>query len=345
MGNMTLTAPVARPDESALVTFCQRLIQTPSVTGSEGTVAELGPRDDAGARLPPGLDRPLRQRGGRDPGRVPRPVGAVRRPHRHGGGGRRPRPGPSRRSGGVIKGGRIYGRGASDMKCALAAMVYGLAPLAARAAGLRGSVFVSGTGLRGDLRGSGPWGRVVEELKPDFVVIGEASALALKRGPAGPGRGGGDRHRQGRPLLQPGRGPERRLPDDGPGAADAAGAPCPRTPFLGHSLLELTDLISTPYPGASGGAAPVPGHLRPAHPARRVRGRRAGAAAPVRARLPGGGPAVRGGWSGSPRPASAATPATWCPAGGSSPPGCWPRTIRWWPRPWPGCAGPAWTRR
>ena len=248
MTSTTLAAPVAQPDETALVAFCQRLIQTPSVTGGEGAVAELVRE----TMLALGFHRAWIDRSGSV-------VGEIR-------GGS---PGPSvlfdghidtvdvadgpawtqPPFGGVIKDGRIYGRGASDMKCALAAMIYGLAPLAVRSAGLHGSVFVTGTVCEETFEGQA-LGRVVEELKPDFVVIGEASALALKRGQRG---------RAEVEVTVTGKAAHSSNPAVGRNAVylmmDLVGrmlrAPLPEDPFLGRGLLELTDIISTPYPGAS----------------------------------------------------------------------------------------------
>lgn len=246
--DMTLTAPVARPDDAALVAFCQRLVQTPSVTGNEGAVAELVRE----TMLALGFHRAWIDRSGSVVGEI---RGAA--------------PGPSvlfdghldtvevadlhawtqPPFGGVVKDGRIYGRGSCDMKCALAAMVHGLAPLAAMAAGLRGSVFVSGTVCEETFEGQA-LGRVVEELRPDAVVIGEASALALKRGQRG---------RAEVEVTVTGKAAHSSNPSVGRNAVylmmELVGrmlkAPLPEDPFLGRGLLELTDIISAPYPGAS----------------------------------------------------------------------------------------------
>jgi putative selenium metabolism hydrolase len=244
----TLAAPVARPDESALVAFCQRLIQTPSSTGSEGPVADLVRE----TMLELGFHRAWIDRSGSVVGEI-----------------RGTRSGPSvlfdghidtvevadgpdwsrPPFGGVIQDGRIYGRGADDMKCALAAMVFGLAPLAVLPDRLRGSIFVSGTVCEETFEGQA-LGRVVEEIQPDYVVIGEASALDLKRGQRG---------RAEVEVTVTGKAAHSSNPSVGRNAVYLAmelvqrmrRAPLPSDPFLGHGLMELTDIISTPYPGAS----------------------------------------------------------------------------------------------
>jgi putative selenium metabolism hydrolase len=151
--------------------------------------------------------------------------------------------------GGVVQDGRIYGRGADDMKCALAAMVFGLAPLAVQPDRLRGSIFVSGTVCEETFEGQA-LGRVVEVVRPDYVVIGEASALDLKRGQRG---------RAEVEVTVTGKAAHSSNPSVGRNAVYLAmdlvqrmrRAPLPTDPFLGCGLLELTDIISTPYPGAS----------------------------------------------------------------------------------------------
>ena len=84
---------------------------------------------------------------------------------------------------GEVADGRIWGRGSSDMKGALAAMVYAAAGL--ERASLAGSVIVSASVGEESIEGAA-LRTVMERHAPDFVVIGEASGLNLVR--AGRGR-------------------------------------------------------------------------------------------------------------------------------------------------------------
>lgn len=150
---------------------------------------------------------------------------------------------------GVVQGGRVFGRGASDMKCALAAMIYGLAPLVKQRETLAGAVYVSGTVCEETFEGMG-LAKVVEVIKPDFVIIGEASALNLKRGQRG---------RAEIEMTTTGKAAHSSNPGVGKNAVymmmELLGRirrlPTPEDEFLGEGIMELTDIVSSPYPGAS----------------------------------------------------------------------------------------------
>ena len=88
--------------------------------------------------------------------------------------------------GGEIEDGILYGRGASDMKAALAAMVYAVKMLADEGAALGGNVVVAfvcqeepceGVSIRHLLENEG--------VKPDMVVLGEPTSLGLYLGQRG----------------------------------------------------------------------------------------------------------------------------------------------------------------
>ncbi|MBP2637019.1 MAG: peptidase [Firmicutes bacterium] len=151
--------------------------------------------------------------------------------------------------GGIVRDGYIFGRGASDMKCALASMVYGLAPLVKAKHLLRGSVFVSGTVCEETFEGLA-LSRVVSAVKPDYVIIGEASNLSLKRGQRG---------RAEVALTTLGKAAHSSNPGIGKNAVYMMMGltecvlknETPTDEFLGQGILELTDIISSPYPGAS----------------------------------------------------------------------------------------------
>ncbi len=235
-------------DETGLLDFSRQLIRTPGYTGREQDVAGI----IAGKMRSLGFDRVLLDSVGNVIGEI-----------------RGERPGPrllfdghmdtvavSARDqwtvdpfAGVIKNGKIYGRGASDMKCALAAMLYGLAPLIQQKNGMYGSVFISGTVCEETLEGIA-LEKVIEAVDPHYVVIGEASELSLKRGQRG---------RAEIEAVTTGKAAHSSNPKAGRNAVydmlklveQALRQPVPADSFLGRGILELTGIISRPYPGAS----------------------------------------------------------------------------------------------
>lgn len=172
---------VLEQDSKSLVRFAQELVQTPSMPGEEGAVAELLLRhmEDLG------FDNVWRDEAGNVIGRV-------------GGGG-----GPSLMLnghmdhvdageaalwphppfGGHVHQGQLWGRGSVDMKGALAAMVYAAA-LAKKLGGiLPGDVYVSGA-VQEEVGGLGSR-YLAQTLPVDRVVVGEASGNGLRRGHRG----------------------------------------------------------------------------------------------------------------------------------------------------------------
>ena len=152
--------------------------------------------------------------------------------------------------GGEIADGKLFGRGASDMKGALAAMTIAAAEYAERTQrGFAGSVSVSAVVCEELFEGLGARA-VGERLTPDYVVIGEASEMNLKIGQRG--RAEVVVETAGIPAhsANPQRGVNavtamRKLLD----AID--GIEPPHSATLGDGILVLTDLISRPYPGSS----------------------------------------------------------------------------------------------
>jgi len=158
--------------------------------------------------------------------------------------------------GGRLADGRIYGRGASDMKGALAAMICAVAAVAQSGARPAGDLYVSGTVQEENFEGIA-LAAVLEKVRPDVVVIGEATELRLNIGQRG--RGEIAVHTFGRsahssnpqiginaitkmsPLI-------KSIGELNPVAHEV----------LGQGISVITDIISTPYPGSS----VVPNHCR-----------------------------------------------------------------------------------
>ncbi|WP_338824625.1 Succinyl-diaminopimelate desuccinylase [Moorella humiferrea] len=152
--------------------------------------------------------------------------------------------------GGEVHDGRLYGRGASDMKGALAAMIAAAGYFAAdRERDFAGTLAVAGTVHEECFEGVAAK-EVFKAVRPDYVVIGEASELNLKRGQRGRAE-----------IVITTRG--RAAHSSNPGAGNNAVYQMvevvrrlrelepPLHPVLGPGILELTDIISAPYPGAS----------------------------------------------------------------------------------------------
>ncbi|MFT8347940.1 YgeY family selenium metabolism-linked hydrolase [Clostridium saccharoperbutylacetonicum] len=145
---------------------------------------------------------------------------------------------------------KIYGRGTSDMKGSLAAMIIAAEYFAKdKNREFSGEIYISGVVHEECFEGVAA--RSISELvKPDYVVIGEASELNLKIGQRGraeivvetfgipahsanPEKGVNAVYSIAKIInkLQ-----EIKYEEDG---------------FLGKGILELTDIKSAPYPGAS----------------------------------------------------------------------------------------------
>jgi len=156
--------------------------------------------------------------------------------------------------GAIVEGDTLYGRGTADMKGTLAAMVHAAATV--DRARVSGRVVVSATVMEEVMEGYS-LATVIAAVRPDFVVIGEATDLNLNRG----GRGRAEIH-----LETIGRSAHSSSPELGQNAvldmltvvgAIEAMAPA-RHQLLGPATMTLTDIISEPYPGYS----VIPSHCR-----------------------------------------------------------------------------------
>lgn len=146
--------------------------------------------------------------------------------------------------------GKIYGRGTSDMKGAVAAMANAAVNFAVDMhKDFAGEIYVAGVVHEECFEGVAA--RSISALvKPDYVVIGEASNLNLKIGQRG--RGEVKVETFGVPAHS--ANPEKGI--------NAVYGMCkvveairqikaPHHEVLGDGILELTDIKSSPYPGAS----------------------------------------------------------------------------------------------
>jgi putative selenium metabolism hydrolase len=85
-----------------------------------------------------------------------------------------------------VESGVLYGLGASDMKGGLAAMVYGAKAVLDSGAELSGDLYVVGVVQEEPCEGLAMRVLIEEEgIRPDFVVIGEATNLQISRGQRG----------------------------------------------------------------------------------------------------------------------------------------------------------------
>lgn len=152
--------------------------------------------------------------------------------------------------GGEIDNGRIYGRGASDMKGALAAMIVAAeAFIADTRNSFAGEIILSGVVHEESFEGIASRS-ISNRLRPDIVVIGEASNLNLVRGQRG---------RAEIVVETFGKPAHSANPKAGINAVykmmqlveAIRKIPVSLHPVLGQGILELTDIKSRPYPGLS----------------------------------------------------------------------------------------------
>ena len=235
--------------DQQLIAFCQQAVRIPSPSGQEREVAQLMKRKMEEY----GFDEVLIDRHGSVLGRM-----------------RGRRPGKTilldghidnvdvidadewthDPFGGEIDQGRIYGRGTSDMKGSVTAMISAVAHFAEDSGrDFAGEICVSCTVHEECFEGVSS--REITRLaKPDFVIIGEATSTTVKIGQRG---------RAEVVVETEGVSCHSSNPDKGVNAVYHMMAVIEEIrriipnehPILGKGILELTDIISSPYPGAS----------------------------------------------------------------------------------------------
>ncbi|MCM0648212.1 YgeY family selenium metabolism-linked hydrolase [Clostridium swellfunianum] len=152
--------------------------------------------------------------------------------------------------GGEVVDGKIYGRGASDMKGAVSAMIAAVSYFAEDTnKDFAGDIYVAGVVHEEIFEGVSAR-KISERINPDYVVIGEASELNLKRGQRG---------RAEIVIETFGKPAHSANPEKGINAVykmskvieKVQGIEPVEQPVLGKGILVLTDIKSSPYPGAS----------------------------------------------------------------------------------------------
>ena len=230
-------------DEAALVDFTLRLIAQQSLSGQEDGVAKLVKAEMERLGMETFVDEWGNVIGIVDAG--PGPV-VLLDSHMDTVGVTDPSQW-SHAASGERMGGRIYGRGAMDMKGPLAASMYGVAMLKGELR--RGKVVVSAS-VAEELVEGPALVHVAQRIHPDRVIICEATGLRLNVGQRGRAEicvevFGKPTH-SSRPEL--GINAVERMADIIQALRQVS---VPEHPVLGQGVLVLTDILSRPYPGLS----------------------------------------------------------------------------------------------
>lgn len=174
---------LAARHQPAMVRFCQRLIQTPSLSGQEGAVVDLVAQEMETL----GFDEVYVDPVGNVVGRMQGEGGPSLMFNCHvdhvapGDESRWPFPPYA----GALHEGYLWGVGASDTKGALAPQVYALGALRQAGILLPGDVYVVGV-VQEEVNGLGTR-NLLQGLRPDAAILGEATANQIARGHRGRG--------------------------------------------------------------------------------------------------------------------------------------------------------------
>ena len=168
----------------ACTDFLRRLVQTPSLSGQEASVARMV----ASEMRTTGFPSVHADRIGNVIGRYGRPGGPILLLNAHIDTVDVGDPDAWTRDpfSGEVSQGRLYGRGSVDMKGGLAAMIHGVGLLAQHGVDLPGEVVVAAVVQQEPTEGMAMRVLVEEEgLRPDWVILGEPTNLQIARGQRG----------------------------------------------------------------------------------------------------------------------------------------------------------------
>lgn len=157
--------------------------------------------------------------------------------------------------GGVVKDGRIYGRGASDMRGAVAAMIKAIGDEAATRREDMPTIVLSCTTHEEVAEGfclklTLKWLQQTQGIRPDMIVIGEASELHVNRGQRGRAAIYIDAHGVAAHSSNP-RAGQNAISVMQPVLEAIKNRKVPHHDFLGDGSAAVTGIISRPWPALS----------------------------------------------------------------------------------------------